>query len=140
MDFGQREAERIEQFLAGGPHAVVGASQDRSKYGNMVLRVYLQHQLPVYPVNPRADEVEGLAAYPDLASLPEPVHGISVITPPRITEAVIEEAGRLGIRHVWLQPGAESELALRRAAELGLSVIAEGPCILVTLRYRPRGA
>ena len=76
------EAARIEQFLNGSPHAVVGASRDRSKYGNKVLRAYLQSDRTVYPVNPTAVEVEGLTAYPDLAALPEAVHGVSVITPP----------------------------------------------------------
>ena len=44
--------DKIARFLAGAPHAVVGASRDRSKYGNRVLRVYLQNGRPVYPVNP----------------------------------------------------------------------------------------
>jgi hypothetical protein len=40
--------EKIANFLAGAPHAVVGASRDRAKYGNKVLRVYLQNDRPVY--------------------------------------------------------------------------------------------
>lgn len=125
----------IEEFLAGSPHAVVGASRDRSKYGNKVLRVYQQTGRPVYPVNPQADEVEGLEAYSDLASLPEPVHGVSIITPPEITEQVVEEAGRLGIQHIWMQPGAESEAAVARAEELRINVIHGGPCALVVMGY-----
>ena len=127
---------RIEAFLDGSPFAVVGASPDRSKYGNKVLRVYQQNGLTVYPVNPRLEEVEGLTAYPDLASLPEAVHGVSIITPPAVTERVVEEAVAAGIRHLWMQPGAESDLAIERAGSLGLNLIAGGPCILVTLRYR----
>jgi predicted CoA-binding protein len=129
------EEQRIERFLAGAPHAVVGASTNREKYGNKVLRVYQQNNRPVYPVNPKADEVEGLKAYPDLASLPETPHGISIITPPKVTEAVVEEAAKLGIANVWMQPGAESEAAIARAEELGLNVIASGACALVVLGY-----
>ena len=88
--------QNIGEFLTGSPHAVVGASRDRSKYRNEVLRVYLQQNRPVFPVNPNLDEVEGLPAYANLASIPESVHGISVITPPHVTEAVVEEAGELG--------------------------------------------
>lgn len=128
--------EKIDQFLAGAPHAVVGASRSRSKYGNKVLRAYLQNHLPVFPVNPRASEVEGLESYPDLASLPQPVHGISIITPPEITEEIVDEAARLGIGNVWLQPGAESDEALERAGGAGMNVIAGGPCLLVALGYR----
>ncbi len=128
--------EQIEQFLAGEPHAVVGASADRAKYGNKVLRVYQQNDRRVYPVHPTADEVEGLKAFPNLASLPEPVHGVSVITPPPVTEKIVQEAVQLGIRHVWMQPGAESERAIKLARQSGMNVIAGGPCLLVVLGFR----
>jgi len=127
--------EQIAAFLDGSPHAVVGASTNREKYGNKVLRVYQQRQRPVYPVNPKAEEVEGLPAYPDLASLPEPVHGISVITPPKITESVVRQAAELGVEHIWMQPGAESEQAVALAKEAGINVIAGDACILVILHY-----
>jgi predicted CoA-binding protein len=128
--------ERIRLFLDGKPHAVVGASTNREKYGNKVLRCYRQHGRPVYPINPGAKEVEGLPAYPDLAALPEKVHGISVITPPAVTERVVEAAAEAGIRHIWMQPGAESPAAVDRAEELGMNVIADGSCILVALGFR----
>lgn len=125
--------EKIEAFLAGGPIAVVGASENRSKYGNKVLRAYLEHGREAIPVNPKADEVEGQKTYPDLSSLPQKPHGVSVITPPQVTEKVIEEAAELGIQHVWLQPGAENDAAVRRGEELGLNLIAGGPCVLVAI-------
>ena len=128
----------IQAFLASPSFAVVGASTDRSKYGNKVLRCYQQNGRKVYPVNPRAPEVEGLRAYPSLAALPEPVQAISVITPPAATEQVVREAHAAGVKHVWMQPGAESEEAIRTAESLGLNVIADGPCLLVVLGYRER--
>ncbi|NIP86109.1 MAG: CoA-binding protein [Planctomycetales bacterium] len=127
---------QVEQFLAGGPHAVVGASPNRAKYGNKVLRVYQQTGRPVFPVHPTADEIEGLKAYPDLASLPEPVYGVSVITPPAVTEQIVRQAVALGIRHLWMQPGAESDEAIAAAREGGINVIAGGPCLLVVLGFR----
>lgn len=129
---------RIREFLAGEVYAVVGASNDRSKYGNKVLRAYLQKGKRAIPVNPKATTVEGIAAVPDLASLSEPVHGVSIITPPEITERIVEEAAKAGVKRLWMQPGAESARAVRRAEELGLSVIAGGPCLLVSLGYRER--
>ena len=128
--------QKIESFLAEGPYAVVGASTDRDKYGNKVLRCYQQHGKEVYPINPRADEVEGLRAYPSLGSLPVRPKAISVITPPAITEQVVREAAAAGVAHIWMQPGAESEAAIRTAESLGMSVIAGGPCLLVVLGYR----
>ncbi len=127
--------EKIDVFFAGKPHAVVGASRERAKYGNKVLRAYLQNDREVYPVNPNSEEVEGLETFPDLASLPQPVHGISVITKPDVTERIVEQAAELGVKNIWMQPGAESEKAVKRAEQLRMNVIAGGPCALVTLRY-----
>jgi predicted CoA-binding protein len=128
--------EKIEEFLAGAPHAVVGASQDRAKYGNKVLRAYQQDGRPVFPVHPTANEIEGLTAYPDLASLPETLHGIAVITPPAVTEKIVQQAADVGIQHIWMQPGAESEPAIELARQSGMNVIAGGPCLLVVLGFR----
>ena len=128
--------ERIDAFLADGPHAVVGASTDRAKYGNKVLRAYQQNRMPVYPINPKATEVEGLAAYPDLMSVPEPLFGVSIITPPPVTDVVLDQIASLGIRHVWLQEGSENPAVLEKARRLDLDVIAGGPCVLVALHYR----
>jgi len=127
--------DAIASFLNSPAFAVVGASVDRSKYGNKVLRCYQQHGKDVYPINPKAPEVEGQKAYPSLTALPVKVKAISVITPPQATEQVVREAAAAGVEHVWMQPGAESEAAIRTAESLGMSVIAGGPCLLVVLGY-----
>ncbi|MEK6253993.1 MAG: CoA-binding protein [Gemmatimonadales bacterium] len=127
---------QITAFLAGRPHAVVGASAFRAKYGNKVLRAYLQNDRPVYAIHPTADEIEGLPCYVNLSALPERPHGISIITPPPVTEQIVQEAAALGIEHVWMQPGAESEAAVELAEQAGMNVLAGGPCVLVTLRFR----
>jgi uncharacterized protein len=126
----------IEEFLAQKRFAVVGASSDRAKYGNKVLRCYLQHGRDAIPVNPKDGEVEGRTAYRSLSEIPEPPQAVSIITPPKVTETVVEEAGKLGIRHIWMQPGAESDAAVARARRLGMNVIAGGPCLLVVLGFR----
>jgi predicted CoA-binding protein len=126
----------IDDFLSGSPHAVVGASTDRSKYGNKVLRAYQQKGRPVHVVHPREDEIEGVVCVRSIADLPEGVHGLSIVTPPPVTEQVVRDAAAKGIARLWMQPGAESAAALESARELGLEVIAGGPCILVALGFR----
>jgi len=71
-----------------------------------------------------------------LTRLPEPVHGVSVITSPDVTERVVENLEASGARWVWMQPGAESDRAIARAEEIGIGVIAGGPCLLVALGFR----
>ena len=111
--------DTIRNFMARGPYAVVGASSDQSKYGNMVLRAYQQQGHEVYPVNPRADVIEGLKAYPSLGKLP----------------VKVPQAIEKGITNIWMQPGAESREGIRKAEALGLKVIAGGPCYLVLAHY-----
>jgi len=131
--------DKIDAFLDGSPFAVVGASADRSKYGNKVLRVYQQNGREAYPVNPKDGAIEGLTAYERLADLPNKPHGISIITPPTVTEKIIEEAAGLGIEHAWMQPGAENQRSIDLAREAGMNLIAGDACVLVVLGYREGG-
>ncbi len=128
--------DEVRDFLNGARFAVVGASKDRSKYGNKVLRAYQQAGKTVYPVHPKESEIEGETVYADLAALPESVDGISIITPPAVTESIVRQAVDAGIERVWMQPGAESEAAIQAAKDAGLHVIAGGPCLLVAVGYR----
>lgn len=126
---------RIREFLAGEVYAVAGASNDRRKFGNQVLRSYLQAGRRAHPIHPLLEVVEGLPAFKRLADLPERVHGLSIITPAQVTERLVEEAAEVGIARVWMQPGAESKRALELADQLGIETIAGGPCLLVALGF-----
>ena len=128
--------QRIDDFLAQGPWAVVGASTNRDKYGNKVLRCYQQHGREVYAVNPRETEIEGARCFASVSALPADVRALSIITPPPVTEKIVREAAARGIVKLWMQPGAESAKAIELAGELELSLIAGGPCLLVVLGYR----
>jgi len=129
-------AESIKLFLEAKKFAVVGASADRSNYGNKVLRCYQMNGREVIPVNPREKLIEGVAAVSSVLDLPDDVKSISVITPPLITEKVVAEAVAKGITGIWMQPGAESKAAVQECIENGINVIADGSCILVVIGYR----
>ena len=123
----------IAQFLAGDVFAVAGASNDRSKFGNKVLRCYWRHDRVAYPLNPLRDTVEGQPCFASVADTPRPVHGLSLVTPPPASLEVIRQAAAAGVRHVWFQPGAESPEAVALARESGMNTIADGSCLLVEL-------
>jgi len=126
-------SEQIKKFLSSPSFGVVGASRDRSKFGNRVLRKYLEHRLTAYPVNPKEKSIEGLPALKSVADLPAETRSISVITPPEITEQIVREAIQKGIENIWMQPGAESPASVQEARDHGINVIADGSCILVQL-------
>ena len=124
---------RVEHFLKSPSFAVVGASIDRAKFGNKVLRCYMQNTLTVVPVNPKMDTVEGLASVGGVSMLPPEVKSISIITPPAVTETVVAAAIAHGITDIWMQPGAESRAAVELCQANGINFIADGSCFLVVM-------
>lgn len=129
-------SEKIARFLDARSFGVVGASADRSKYGNKVMRCYQMKGLKAIPVNPKESAIEGVACVAAVGELPAEVTSISVITPPAITEKVVDEAIGRGIKNIWMQPGAESRAAVEKCVKAGVNVISDGSCILVVLGYR----
>jgi predicted CoA-binding protein len=123
--------ERLDAFVRGQCWAVVGASEDRSKFGNITFRELKRRGKKVYPVNPKAGEVEGETCYPNLGALPEGVERVLIVVPPKLGEDVVKEAAAAGIKYVWFQPGAESDEALTYCDAHGMEAIA-GHCILRT--------
>jgi uncharacterized protein len=123
----------VDDFLTQRTLAVVGASRDPKKFGNMVYKDLRAKGYRVFPVNPNADAIEGDRCYPSLSALPEPVGGVLVVVPPAETERVTREAAQAGIRRVWMQQGAESEAAIRFCEANGIAAV-HGECILMFAR------
>ena len=128
-------AKQIEIFFSSRMFGVIGASTNREKYGNKVLRVYLQNNKKVIPVNPHEKSIEGIACVAEVENLPAEVKSISIITPPPITEKIVRQAIKKGIKNIWMQPGAESDTAIKLCEANNINVIAKGPCVLVTLGF-----
>lgn len=115
--------------------AILGASTNREKFGNKSVRAHLKRGYHVYPVNPRASEVEGLACYPSIDAIPGEIHRVSVYLPPEMGLEIIEAVAARQPKEVWLNPGAESEALIQRARSLGLNVIVA--CSIVDLGMTP---
>jgi uncharacterized protein len=128
----------IADWVGRRTWAVVGASDNRAKFGNRIYRVLRERGYVVYPVNPTMETVEGDRAYPDIGSLPQGVEVLDIVIPPPRVPPVLDQAKAAGITRIWLQPGAESPEVLAHAAALGLDVIAGGPCAMVESRHWPK--
>ncbi len=116
--------------------AILGASRDRRKYGNKSVRAHLQQGYEVYPVNPHADEIEGLKTYRDLASVPvRQLDRISVYLPPEVALGLLEEIQARGAKEVWFNPGSDSPEVVARADALGLDIIRA--CSIVDVGVSP---
>lgn len=125
--------DSVNAFLAAKTYAVAGASNRRHKYGNKVFRALIDSGRKTYPLNPAQDEIEGHRAYATITDLPLIPEALSIITPPEVTRRVVADAITAGVKHIWMQPGAEDEQASQSAREAGLNVIDDGSCVLVLL-------
>jgi predicted CoA-binding protein len=115
--------------------AVIGASNDRSKFGNKAVRAYAQQGYRVYPVNPRETVIEGLPAFPSIAAVPQRPSVVSVYLPPPVLLKVLPDIAAKGCDELWLNPGTESDEVLQAAEKLGLNVIQA--CSIVGLGVSP---
>jgi hypothetical protein len=84
----------------------------------------------VFPVNPKLEELEGLKCFKSLSDIPVKPDVVNIVVPPAITEKTAAEALKLGIKRIWMQPGAESEKAVKFCEDNGMQVI-YGVCVMV---------
>ncbi len=103
--------------------AVIGASNDRRKYGNKAVRAFRQQGYAVYPIHPKESEIEGLPAFPSIAELPIRPEMVSIYLPPPIVLQLLPDIAAKGCDELWLNPGTESEEVLAEAERLGLNPI-----------------
>ena len=116
--------------------AVVGASRNRAKFGNISVRAHLQQGYEVFPVNPHADEVEGLPAFESLSDVPvENLDRVSVYLSPDLTLDLLDEIVNVEPTEVWLNPGCSDENVRSRARQLGIEIIEA--CSIVDLDVSP---
>jgi uncharacterized protein len=117
--------------------AILGASADRSKFGNKAVRAFLARGYTVYPVNPKGGEVEGLPVYRSLAEIPAGVKldRISVYLPAAVGLRALPEIAARGTSELWLNPGSESDELVAAAEEQGLNVIQA--CSIVAVGMSP---
>ena len=115
--------------------AIVGASTDRSKYGNKAVRAFSQAGWTVYPVNHSASEVEGLKSYASIADLPGSIDRISMYVPPKIGRRMLPDIVAKAPQEFFLNPGSEDPELVREAEALGLHPIQA--CSIVNIGLRP---
>lgn len=128
--------ELIKKFLdKRNIFAVVGASRNPEKYGHQVYKDLKDAGYEVYPVNPNAEDVLGDKCYPNLIELPTKPDVVDVVVPPKITEGIVKTCRRLGITNVWMQPGSETETAIKFCDDNGIDVV-HGVCVMIERRSR----
>ncbi|HKH73889.1 MAG TPA: CoA-binding protein [Vicinamibacterales bacterium] len=103
--------------------AIVGASNDRHKFGNKALRAFQSEGHTVIPINPHEAQVEGIKAYASVLDVKGPIDMATVYVQPQIATRLLAEFERKQIPEIWINPGAEDDGLMAEAARRGLNVI-----------------
>lgn len=115
--------------------AVLGASTDRSKFGNKCVRAYDQEGWAVFPINPNASSVEGVPTHAILGDVEVKLDRISVYLPPSVTLKLLPEIAAKEAGEVWFNPGSADAEVLATARELEINAI--DACSIVDIGRHP---
>jgi acyl-CoA synthetase (NDP forming) len=117
----------FQKFFNPRRIAIVGVSTGNYKFGGMSFLIKLQEggfDGTLYPINPRAENIRGLKAYPDLISLPEVPDLAIVCVAARLVPSILEDCGRIGLRHVHILTSGFKETGLADGKVLEGQIIA----------------
>ena len=115
--------------------AVIGASSNRSKFGNRAVRAFQQQGYTVVPINPHETEVEGLKTYASVLDVPGPIDLATVYVQPDVTLRLLDEFQRKGIAEIWVNPGAEDDAVMAEARRRHMNVCFA--CSIIGIGRRP---
>jgi len=125
----------VEQMLELKTWAVVGANNNKDKFGYKIFRFLLDNsELTVYPVNPGIEEIQGNICYKTLSDLPKKPDVVNLVVPPKVGEQIVRQCAELGIKNIWFQPGSDGASVVSLARELGLNIVQS--CVMVEMRNR----
>ncbi len=115
-------------------YAVIWASANTEKYGNKTFLDLFDAWYKVYAVNNRdTTDIEWNKVYPKLTDLPVRIDVVIFVVPPEVTERLIPVVYDMGISHVWMQPGAQSDKAIALCETLWIDCIHDA-CIMIKRR------
>ncbi len=105
--------------------AMVGASNDQTKFSYGVLRVLHETGYDMIPVNPnpKVTEIRGIPVYRSLAEIERPVDMVEVFRPKEELYGITEQAIAIGAKVLWGQIGVYDDRAAKLAEEAGLKVV-----------------
>ncbi len=123
---------QIKAMLDKKSWAVVGATENPSKFGNKIYKKLKAFGYEVYAVNPMYQSVEGDICYPSLSEVPVKIDCVSVVVGPDKSSDVLAEVKQLGIENIWFQPGTYTPEIVEASEVAGLNTVYMN-CVLVEL-------
>ncbi len=128
--------KQIDQFLKAEQFAMAGVSRKSGKFGNTVFVELRKKGMDLIPVNPNADEINGIKTYRSVGDLPENVEALLVVTPAGETASVVRAAREKGIKQIWIQQKSDTPESLKELEGTDINLVT-GNCIMMF--YKPSG-
>lgn len=126
MDKKQKQKFINKDFI----YAIVGATQNKEKYGYKVLVDLKNKGYKVIPINPKYQEISDLKCYPNLISLDERPDVVVLVVGEKNAEKVVQDCVDLNLNQIWFQPGSEYDKVVLLAKKAGFEIVV-GECIMV---------
>lgn len=120
----------IQKFLEPQKMAVAGASRNPKKFGGAVFKELKEKGFDLYPVNPNAEEIQGMKCYATISDLPESVKHLFIVTPKTETSAIANAAVEKGIEMIWIQQKSDNPEAVKIVNDAGIPLI-HNKCMLM---------
>ena len=121
----------VQSMLKNKVWGVVGATDNKEKFGYKVYKKLKTKGYTVYPINPKLNTVDGDKCYPDISLLPEKPQVINMVVSPKVGIEIINQALKLGIDSFWLQPGTYDEELMDLIEKNRLNAVQA--CVIVAL-------
>ncbi|OFX88051.1 MAG: hypothetical protein A2W99_11135 [Bacteroidetes bacterium GWF2_33_16] len=122
--------ESISNFLAPKKLAIAGVSRNTKKFGYAVFNELRQKGFDICPINPKADEIDGVKCYKSVSEIPAGYDKLFIVTPKNDTDIMLKQAVDKGIKHVWVQQMSNTTETAKIAESGGIELI-EKECIFM---------
>lgn len=116
-------------------YAIVGANDDPTRYGYIILNNLYQKGYKVVGVNPKYSQIDKVKCYSSLKNIPTKPDVVVFVVSPTIGFGILDEVKELGINKVWFQPGAYDSEVVDKLKKMELAAVADGSCIMVMSNY-----
>ena len=115
--------------------AIIGASTKELSIGNIIIKnlCHYNYQGPIYPINPKVDEVRGLKAYKSILEVPGEVDLAHIVIPPPFVPQEVENCGKKGVKAIIINTAGFKEMGkdgkaleddfLARAKKYGIRIV-----------------
>ena len=115
--------------------ALIGATNDKNKYGNKILLDLISKKHKVVPINPKEEIIAGLKTYKNVSEMSEKPSIINFVVPPEVGLKVTKDLVGGGYNNYWYQPGAESQEISNYLKSKNRNCI-DDKCIMVVTRLQ----